>query len=65
MGLLTLATPVLATATLLKRFGTGIAAAALPVTYVVGFAALAKAPSLSVVVTLQVVKRWINFAIVK
>ena len=63
MGLLTLATPVLATATLLKRFGTGIAAAALPVTYVVGFAALAMAPSLSIVVTLQVVQRWMNFAI--
>ena len=63
VGLLTLATQVFATASFLKRFGTGIAAAALPVTYVVGFAALAMAPSLSIVVTLQVVQRWMNFAI--
>jgi AAA family ATP:ADP antiporter len=63
VGLLSLATQVFATATFLKRFGTGIAAAALPVTYVVGFAALAMAPSLSVVVTLQVAQRWMNFAI--
>jgi ATP:ADP antiporter, AAA family len=63
VGLLSLATQVFATARFLKRFGTGIAAAALPVTYVVGFAALAMAPSLSVVVALQVVQRWMNFAI--
>ena len=63
VGLLSLATQVFATATFLKRFGTGIAAAALPVTYVVGFAALALAPSVSVVVTLQVAQRWMNFAI--
>jgi AAA family ATP:ADP antiporter len=63
VGLLSLATQVFATATFLKRFGTGIAAAALPAVYVVGFAALAIAPSLSVVVTLQVAQRWMNFAI--
>lgn len=63
VGLLSLATQVIATATFLKRFGTGIAAAALPAIYVVGFAALAIAPSLSVVVTLQVAQRWMNFAI--
>ena len=63
VGLLSLGTQVFATAAFLKRFGTGIAAAALPVTYVVGFAALALAPSLSVVVTLQVAQRWMNFAI--
>jgi len=63
VGLLSLATQVFATATFLKRFGTGIAAAALPAIYVVGFAALAIAPSLSVVVTLQVAQRWMNFAI--
>jgi hypothetical protein len=63
VGPLSLATQVFATATFLKRFGTGIAAAALPVTYVAGFAALAVAPSLSVVVTLQVAQRWMNFAI--
>jgi len=63
VGLLSLGTQVFATAAFLKRFGTGIAAAALPVTYVVGFAALAMTPSLSVVVTLQVAQRWMNFAI--
>jgi AAA family ATP:ADP antiporter len=63
VGLLSLATQFFATAAFLKRFGTGIAAAALPAVYVVGFAALAIAPSLSVVVTLQVAQRWMNFAI--
>src|SRR5438132_3466743 len=63
VGLLSLATQVFATAKFLKRFGTGISAAALPAVYVVGFAAVAIAPSLSVVVTLQVTQRWMNFAI--
>jgi AAA family ATP:ADP antiporter len=63
VGLLSLATQVFATAKFLRRFGTGISAAALPAVYVVGFAAVAVAPSLSVVVTLQVTQRWMNFAI--
>ena len=63
VGLLSLATQVFATAAFLKRFGTGIAAAALPAIYVAGFGAVAIAPSLSVVVTLQVAQRWMNFAI--
>jgi AAA family ATP:ADP antiporter len=63
VGLLSLATQVLATARFLERFGTGISAAALPAVYVVGFAALTIAPILSVVVTLQVAQRWMNFAI--
>ena len=46
VSLLTLATQVFATGWLLKRFGTGIAAGALPLVYVVGFAALAVSPSL-------------------
>ena len=45
VGLLTLATQVFATGQLLKRFGTGVAAGALPAVYVVGFAALALAPT--------------------
>ena len=48
---------------MLRRFGTGVAAGALPAVYVVGFAALFCAPTLAVVVTLQVVQRWMNFAI--
>jgi ATP:ADP antiporter, AAA family len=63
VGLLSLATQVLATGQVLKRFGTGIAAGALPGVYVVGFVALFLAPTLAVVVTLQVAQRWMNFAI--
>jgi ATP:ADP antiporter, AAA family len=63
VGLLSLATQVFATGQFLKRFGTGMAAAALPAVYIVGFAAVAIAPSLAVVVTLQVAQRWMNFAI--
>ena len=63
VSLLSLATQIFATAALLQRFGTGITAAALPAVYVAGFAVLAMAPSLSVVVTLQVAQRWMNFAI--
>ena len=63
VGLLTLATQVFATGRLLKRFGTGVAAGALPAVYVVGFAALALAPGLIVVVIVQVTQRWMNFAI--
>ena len=63
VGLLSLATQIFATAAFLERFGTGISAAALPAVYVAGFGALAIAPSLSAVVTLQVAQRWMNFAI--
>jgi AAA family ATP:ADP antiporter len=63
VGLLTLATQILATGPLVKRFGTGVAAGALPAIYIMGFAALAALPTLAVVVTLQVVQRWMNFAI--
>ncbi len=63
VGLLSLATQVFATGHLLKRFGTGVAAAALPAVYVVGFAVLAAVPSLMVVLVFQVAQRWMNFAI--
>jgi AAA family ATP:ADP antiporter len=63
VGLLTLATQVFATGRLLERFGTGVAAGALPAVYVVGFAALALAPGLVVVMVFQVVQRWMNFAL--
>lgn len=63
VGLLTLMTQVFITGRLLKRLGTGVAAAALPAVYIVGFAALAVMPSLVVVVMVQVVQRWMNFAI--
>jgi AAA family ATP:ADP antiporter len=60
---MTLVTQLLVTGQLLKRFGTGVAAAALPAVYVVGFAVLAVMPTLAVVVTIQVLQRWMNFAI--
>jgi ATP:ADP antiporter, AAA family len=63
VGLLTLATQVFATGRLLGRFGTGVAAASLPVAYLVGFAALAVAPGLAVVLVFQIVQRWVNFAV--
>jgi ATP:ADP antiporter, AAA family len=63
VSLLSLATQVFATAKFLNRFGTGISAATLPAVYLVGFAAVAIAPTLSTVVTLQVAQRWMNFAI--
>jgi ATP:ADP antiporter, AAA family len=63
VGLLTLATQVFATGQFLKRFGTGVAAAALPAVYVVGFVVIAFTPMLMVVFTVQVLQRWMNFAI--
>jgi AAA family ATP:ADP antiporter len=63
VGLLSLVTQILATGHVLKRFGTGIAAGALPAVYVVGFAALWLSPTLAAVVALQIVQRWMNFAI--
>ena len=63
VSLLTLITQLLITGQVLKRVGTGVAAAALPAVYIVGFAALAVMPTLIVVVTVQVVQRWMNFAI--
>ena len=63
VGLLTLATQVLATGQLLKRFGTGASAGALPAVYIIGFTVLALAPSLAVVFVFQVARRWMNFAI--
>ena len=63
VGLLTLATQVFATGRLLNRFGTGVAAGALPAIYVAGFAALFLSPTLAVVMVVQVLQRWMNFAI--
>ena len=58
-----LATQVFATGWLLKRFGTGMAAGALPAVYAVGFAALALVTSVTAAVIFQVAQRWMNFAV--
>jgi AAA family ATP:ADP antiporter len=63
VGLLTLLTQVFLTGRLLKRFGTGPAAGALPAVYVAGFAALALVTSLAAIMVFQVAQRWMNFAI--
>jgi AAA family ATP:ADP antiporter len=63
VNLLALATQVFLTGQVLKRLGSGIAAAALPMVYVVGFAALFVSPTLAVVLVVQVAQRWMNFAI--
>jgi AAA family ATP:ADP antiporter len=62
VNLLTLATQVVATGRLLKRFGTGVTAATLPAIYVIGFLAVFLMPTLAVVLTLQVIQRWVHFA---
>ena len=57
VGLLTLLTQVFVTGHLLKRFGTGAAAGALPAVYVAGFAALALMTSLAAIMVFQVAQR--------
>jgi len=63
VNVLTLATQIFATGQLIKRFGTGAMAAALPAIYVVGFLAIFFVPTLAVVMTAQVAQRWLHFAI--
>src|SRR5262249_25404838 len=63
VSLLSLATQVFATGHFLKRFGSGVAAAALPAIYVLGFLAIAASPTLMVVLAVQVLQRWMNFAL--
>jgi ATP:ADP antiporter, AAA family len=63
VNLLTLATQLVATGQVLKRFGTGATAAALPAIYIAGFLAIFFVPTLAVVMTAQVVQRWLHFAL--
>ena len=63
VGLLSLATQVFATAAFLKRFGTGISAAALPAIYVGGFARIGDRAQPVGGGAFQVAQRWMNFAI--
>jgi AAA family ATP:ADP antiporter len=63
VSILTLITQLLVTGQLLKRVGTGVGAAILPAVYIVGFAVLAVMPTLIIVITIQIVQRWMNFAI--
>jgi len=63
VALLTVAVQFLATGRLIARFGVGPAAALLPVVFAAGFAALAAAPALAVVIAFQAIQRTANFAL--
>ena len=62
-SLMTLAIQFFLTGRVLKRLGTGPAAAALPLVFVAGFAVLAFAPMLAVVIAFQALQRTANFAL--
>jgi AAA family ATP:ADP antiporter len=63
VGLLTLAVQCFATGKLIARFGVGPALALLPLVFAAGFAVLAAAPLLAVVIAFQALQRTANFAI--
>ena len=63
VGLLTLAVQFFATGKLIERFGVGPALALLPLVFAAGFAVLAAAPVLAVVIAFQALQRTANFAI--
>jgi AAA family ATP:ADP antiporter len=63
IGVLTLAVQGLATSKLIERFGVGAAFAFLPLVFIAGFAALAAAPTLTVVIAFTALQRTANFAI--
>ena len=63
VGLLTLAVQFVATGKLIERFGVGPALALVPFVFVLGFAVLAAAPVLAVVIAFQALQRTANFAI--
>jgi AAA family ATP:ADP antiporter len=62
-GILTIVVQFLATGRLIKRFGAGPAAAALPLVFAVGFLVLAFSPMLAVVIAFQAIQRSANFAL--
>ena len=63
VGLLTIAIQFFATGKLMARFGVGAALALLPLVFAAGFAVLAAAPVLAVVIAFQALQRTANFAI--
>jgi len=63
VGLLTIVVQFFATGRLIARFGVGAALAFLPLVFAAGFAALAAAPMLAVVIGFQALQRTANFAI--
>jgi len=63
VGLLTVAVQFFATGRLIERFGIGAAVAFLPLVFAAGFAALAAAPVLALVMGFQALQRTANFAV--
>jgi AAA family ATP:ADP antiporter len=63
VGVLTLIVQCFATGKLIARFGVGAALAFLPFVFAAGFAVLAAAPTLAVVIAFQALQRTANFAI--
>jgi len=63
VGILTILVQFLATGKLIARFGVGPALALLPLVFAAGFAVLAAAPVLAVVVAFQALQRTANFAL--
>jgi AAA family ATP:ADP antiporter len=63
VGLLTLGVQFLATGRLIQRYGVGAALALVPAVFAAGFAVLAAAPVLAVVIAFQALQRTANFAI--
>ena len=63
VGVLTLALQFVATGKLIERYGVGAALALVPVVFAGGFAVLAAAPVLAVVIVFQALQRTANFAI--
>jgi AAA family ATP:ADP antiporter len=61
-NILTLALQLMVTGHVIKRLGAGPAAAILPLVFALGFAALALAPGLAVIVAFQALQRTANFA---
>lgn len=62
-NILTLVLQAFLTGKFIERMGTGAAAAVLPLIFVIGFAALAAAPVLVVIIAFQALQRTANFAI--
>ena len=63
VGILTILVQFCATGKLIARFGVGTAAAFLPLVFGIGFAVLAFAPALAVVIAFQALQRTANFAL--
>ena len=65
VNVLTLSIQLFFTARILKRFGVALTLGILPLFSVLGFAALAAAPTIAVLVVLQVLRRAANFALAR